>query len=451
MNKLNNDITIVDTVLKFNRLAYIEAIALCKATNIKSPKKIIESIKEVFKPCTSVIISAFKQLITITGYAYEQVSILHITEQTELDCDTIRVLIEKAIDISKRVHKHFFELKKKLTEHNCDRIKFAWCKKLGLAILDEIEVKIGGQKIDKHYGNWLNIWYELTANRDLQHLYNELIGNIHELTEFNREVKPEYTVQIPLQFWFCRFSGSALPLCCLENQDVTFHIKTKKLQEICKVEPDVKILSKDNEGVTIEELADSNFDLKARMLIDYIYLEKDERRRFAISSNEYLIEQLQREQFFEVNGKKTTLSFEAFVNPTKEFIFVAQDEDRLRQGCQWFNYGLTDEGLGNPVSKASIIFETYVRVIELDGAYYNYVQPWEKHNTTPSDGINIYSFALYPEEYQPTGSANLSKIRRLGLELQFVHPRNYTVTGYTTSMNILRFIGGMAGLAFNWG
>jgi Large eukaryotic DNA virus major capsid protein len=96
----------------------------------------------------------------------------------------------------------------------------------------------------------------------------------------------------------------------------------------------------------------------------------------------------------------------------------------------------------------------------LDSNYFNYVQPYETHWTTPSDGINMYSFSLFPEEQQPSGSANLSRLSRITLFMEFVETgtfRNGNVTDpliiriYTRNLNILRIVSGMGGIAFVYG
>ena len=99
--------------------------------------------------------------------------------------------------------------------------KFAWVDRIrscdyGLYSNSRLEV----QRIDKQYGDWLNIWYELTANKNLEEIYYKMIGNVPELTTFDRTIKPAYILYIPLQFWFNRFNGLAIPLVALQYHDV---------------------------------------------------------------------------------------------------------------------------------------------------------------------------------------------------------------------------------------
>lgn len=104
-------------------------------------------------------------------------------------------------------------------------------------------------------------------------------------------------------------------------------------------------------------------------------------------------------------------------------------------------------------------FHSYNRIIRLDGNYFNYVQPYEYHRTTPSDGINMYAFAIFPEEYQPSGSANLSRLSKITIFLEFtdlLFQNNIIIDPlivrvYTRNLNILRFISGFGALAFVFG
>ena len=90
--------------------------------------------------------------------------------------------------------------------------QWGYARRLGHAIIDEVKVEIGGSEIDEHYGDWLNILYELTRNPNHDRGYDQMIGNVPELTNVNSEDKPEHRMYVPLQFWFNRNNGLALPL-----------------------------------------------------------------------------------------------------------------------------------------------------------------------------------------------------------------------------------------------
>lgn len=100
-----------------------------------------------------------------------------------------------------------------------DVLSVAWVRRLGHCLLEHVEVEIGGARIDKQYGTWFDIWYELTHDVNQERGYRQMIGDVAELTALHEvssttetTILPEYTLYIPLQFWFNRNTGLALPL-----------------------------------------------------------------------------------------------------------------------------------------------------------------------------------------------------------------------------------------------
>jgi hypothetical protein len=114
--------------------------------------------------------------------------------------------------------------------------KFAWVNKIGLALINFVEIEIGGTIIDRHYGDWLNIWYEMTVNLGLKRSYNRMIGNIPELTDFT-QTKDSIILYIPFSFWFCNDTGLALPLVALLHNDVKIHVEFNDINLCYKVSP----------------------------------------------------------------------------------------------------------------------------------------------------------------------------------------------------------------------
>jgi hypothetical protein len=346
----------------------------------------------------------------------------------------------------------------KIAQHDFDVIsspyvKFAWIKRIGHYIAAEIELQIGGKRIDRHYRDWLNIWYELSHNVYMENVYNKMIGDVDILTTFDNELKPIYKLYIPLQFSFCRHGGLALPLVALRYHDVDINIRFSKIEECCYVEPGYSLF----DSLHIEH---------ASLYVDYIYLDSAERKRFAQASHEYLIEQLQIEEFKNITSPvfKEQITFD---HPTKEIIWTVQanrhftnpnDDNILFDKT---NYSYSTLNKHNPIINTKIDFNTYPRVNELDGNYYNYVQPYQSHSHTPSPGINTYSFAFDPEKQQPSCSANLSRIKYILMTMTlderiFNNFDEYSgningviVTIYAINYNVLRFMSGMSGLAFS--
>ena len=373
--------------------------------------------------------------------------------------------------------------------------QFRWLNYVGHQLVNSVELEIGGQRIDKHYGNWLHIWNELTQEAGKQAGYAEMVGNVPELVNLlvqggegcdnyctggepggSSEVRncaPEYTLYIPLQFWFCRNPGLALPLIALQYHEVKINLEMS----------DVKYLCWDNvtgsaTNHAIQTRVASSGLVSASLYVDYIYLDTDERRRFAQVSHEYLIEQLQYTGAESVTSSNNKIKLN-FNHPTKELVWVVQRDSYVAcddvtpaawKGQQPFNfsdwwdrsvldsgYSLTRvEGLAgnNPVVTAKIQLNGHDRFSEREGKYFNLVQPFQHHTNIPAVGINVYSFALKPEDHQPSGSCNFSRIDNATLLLTLT---NNTVSStntakvhvYAVNYNVLRIMSGMGGLAYS--
>jgi hypothetical protein len=218
------------------------------------------------------------------------------------------------------------------------------------------------------------------------------------------------------------------------------------------------------------------------LFVDYIYLDTDERRRFAQVSHEYLIEQLQftGDESTTVQNNKFKMSFN---HPVKELVWVVQPDAHIvdaasKMGKQWFNF--TDDaeidpaqevsagaaggsiwasssaifGKGeNPVDTCKIQLNGHDRFSERDGRYFNLVQPYQHHENVPSKGINVYSFGLQPEGHQPSGTCNMSRIDNATLNLNLtrktVADGQARVKIFAVNYNVLRIMSGMGGLAYS--
>jgi hypothetical protein len=353
---------------------------------------------------------------------------------------------------------------------------YAWTPELGHALIRSVDVLIGGQLIDRQYGEWLHIWKELTIPSGKVMGYDKMIGNINKMITFDAsKPKPSRRIYIPLQFWFCRDTGNALPLISLQYHEVRIEIEFRPIE-------DLVITKTVNSTGDLQDcftgLSKYNGDplsiVRTNLYVDYIYLDTDERRRFAQASHEYLIEQLQ------FSGRETITSDNIrtklnFNHPSKELIWVAQHE-HMTQVNQWFNFTdriqpvvktsidpdpvvceYIDEG-ENPIDVAKILLNGHDRFSERQGEYFNWVQTWQHHSNIPEEGINVYSFALNPEKHQPSGTSNFSRIDNTLLNTRykpFIKPNNEEIdfTGslmvFTMNYNILRIMSGMGGLAFS--
>ena len=186
----------------------------------------------------------------------------------------------------------------------------AWgfVNRLGHALISNVKIEIGGSKIDEHYGEWLDIWYELTHKPGQVSGYAKMIGDVPELTNITTDTVNAYQLYIPLQFWFNRNNGLALPLIALQYHDVRITLTFRDFKECINYNGTTA-------PTTTLSMADSY------LLIDYIYLDSEERKRFAQASHEYLIEQLQftgSESIVSLNNK-LRLNFN---HPSKFLVWV---------------------------------------------------------------------------------------------------------------------------------
>ena len=472
-----------------------------------------------------------------------------------------------------------------LPEINQNDAQFArWLDYPGHHLINNVEVEIGGQRIDKQYGDWMHIWNQLSSTAEQEAGYNKMIGHTTQLTYLTdpsfadveqactsgapcntcapRNALPETTLYIPLQFWFCRNPGLALPLIALQYHEVKINLEVRPLDEVlwavsnADVNNNAAGLKCATSGTSSKSANAYSKSLVASSLyVDYIFLDTDERRRMAQNPHEYLIEQLQFTGDESVGSSSNKIKLN-FNHPCKEIVFVVQKDalvdycssflcDSLLYnilGAQPFNYtdcvdavpnaqhaysgpdggaqganavingsdlftdpgaavlneltasasawpasqyNVTDNSQMNPLSATTtslvsdagsfVLAETALglhcwgknpvvtaklqlngqdRFSEREGSYFDTVQPWQHHTRAPDTGINVYSFALRPEEHQPSGTCNFSRIDNATLQLVL---SNVTVGGeetakvrvYATNYNVLRVMSGMGGLAYS--
>jgi hypothetical protein len=212
---------------------------------------------------------------------------------------------------------------------------FRWVNYIGHCLIRYVTVDIGGQQIDKQYGDWLTIWNELSQRPGLHVGYDNMVGNTVNLTGTGLGRTEASTLYVPLQFWFCRNPGLALPLIALQYHEVRINLELRNKAE-CYVVQDTSMVSTDCTASPPQFCVPSL--VGASLFIDYIYLDTDERRRFAQSSHEYLIEQLQftGDESVTSTNVKVKLNFN---HPVKELIWVVQKDTCVAANVnQWTNY-----------------------------------------------------------------------------------------------------------------
>ena len=499
-----------------------------------------------------------------------------------------------------------------------DGVYARWLDYPGEQLIAQVEVEIGGQRIDRQYGDWMHIWNQLTMTAEQQRGYFKMIGNTTQLTFITdpsfadvdgpcdsdaprqvcapRNALPETTLYIPLQFWFCTNPGLALPLIALQYHEVKINLDLRPIDECLWAVTSLSCNNGDqpnaaakqyNVGTPVTATIAYNQSLVAASLyVDYVFLDTDERRRFAQNPHEYLITQLQFTGDESVGSSSNKIKLN-FNHPVKELIWVVQPDANVDYcssllcdatlfkllGAQPFNYTdavdalpnavhafggpdatagqnafidarglfqdagaldsdaaegftgywhggaydnaynetnfggpqvalnpgqdqaaalasiglstinqfngspntnhnanssvsdtgtfvLTETSLDmhcwgqNPVVVAKLQLNGQDRFSEREGSYFDEVQPYQVHTRNPDTGINVYSFALRPEEHQPSGTCNFSRIDNATLQLVL---SNATVEGtrtakvrvYATNYNVLRIMSGMGGLAYS--
>jgi hypothetical protein len=308
----------------------------------------------------------------------------------------------------------------------------AWVDKVGYALIKSVELQIGGTRIDKHYGHWMHVWDELTRS-------DSHAASMTAMIESSAAAGTNDTLFVPLQFFCCRNDGLALPLIALQYHDVRVEFEFESLANL------------GNNALA----ASAANTIQASLLVEYVYLDSEERKRFAQASHEYLIEQLQftgaETVNAQANGNKFRLNFN---HPCKELVFAAKNFVAVNTDdvAKFANFTADNAGTGaNPVANALLQLNGHDRASSQPGSYYNYVQPRDHHSRTPANGINVYSFALNPEEHQPSGTCNFSRIDNAQLNVNFssAPAAGCTMNIYATNYNVLRVMSGMGGVAYS--
>ena len=329
--------------------------------------------------------------------------------------------------------------------YNCDQ------SRLGYNLIRYAELDIGGQIIDRQYGEFLFLWDQLTSStkqsEDLAKMVNASLGagaqtvgaTVNCNVGSGRPSLPT-VLYIPLYFWFTRNPGAALPLIALQYHEVK-----------------INMLWNDSKFISGNFNTVAPAPIQAAVYVDYIFLDVEERRRMAQQSHEYLIEQTQYNEDKGISSYNQRVDL-TFNHPVKELIWVVQPSNYTqckltgaRARLQPFTYDTT-------VYDQHIQFNGQDRLDKRWGDYFNKVQPYQHHtgNFGTQTSAYVYSFALRPEEHQPSGTCNFSRIDTATLVLNIagdvtLNPdadQTLEVRVYAVNYNILRVMSGMGALAY---
>lgn len=285
----------------------------------------------------------------------------------------------------------------------------------GHRLIKSVEVEIGGQRVDRHTGEWLQVWNELTQEAGKKAGYTKMVGGGGD---GNR------TLFVPLQFWFCRNPGLALPLIALQYHEVKINVEF------------ASSLGQNDAATPLDVAMASN----AKLFVDYIYLDTDERRRFAQISHEYLIEQLQftgGEPLKAGSEDKIKLNFN---HPVKCLVWTVKNTSDDQ------DYDFQEHG------SCKLQLNGHERFSPRDGKYFSLVQPYQHMPNVPDTPVHMYSFGLKPAEHQPSGTCNMSRIDNATLTIKSAKASgeaDQTLNVYALNYNVLRIMSGMGGLAYS--
>lgn len=471
---------------------------------------------------------------------------------------------------------------------NLSNTRFAWVKYIGQAMIRSVEVEIGGRVIDRHYGEWMYLFSQLTTRNIRDGSIDRLVGNIPELTEYTNG-KDEHVLYVPLHFWFCRSSGLSIPLVALHFSEVRINVEFRELEELYRVTPTHYIRTIENivsfkqgeylyqkgddgvdrfgvfshfdpiekklfytnvsseklvgvplnGGVSLSNLSDAaktailetpradrynikgmsseyfakpdlavksittnkrlfrNLKLKdCQLMVDYVFLDDDERYKIVNSKHDYLIEQLYFTPDIAIDGTNRRAKL-VIDQPCKLMVWVAQ-LDYIKDFNDHFNYtdshvnklefdepvrpdadsnytgyeennnldpvldaqrvraytdALQCESVGKQLIKEStILFNSQERMTKRPFRYYEDLQPYQHCNNTLPKGANMYSFALNPLDPFPSGTTNMSQIEEIDINLRM----NFKVTidnrakfrAYALCYNVWRVNNGLSAPVF---
>ena len=340
-----------------------------------------------------------------------------------------------------------------------------WIQGVGNYLIKYVSIEIGAQQIDEQYGKWMDIWSELNLAGSQLNGYGTMVGknfNNALWQPYDPSSEPGSRLMIPLLFWYCRNPGLAIPIIALQYHEVKLKITFERFE---------KLIVAVNNGQYVTPILNGLSPPLSNFAIwdNYFFLDTTERRKFAQNPHEYLVEQVQSQ-----SGNVITLNGENFIrlnlnHPTKEIIWVF---NRNGTSAPENDFSIGNNIIPNgtpaqfaPLYNFKLILNGTDRFKERPGEYFRLIQNYDHHTKIPGNYIYTYSFALRPEEHQPSGTCNFSRIDTAQLNFYLRNGNsapgnidgspleNYSeLPGYTLfapCYNILRIMGGMGGLAYN--
>lgn len=366
---------------------------------------------------------------------------------------------------------------------------WAWVNYIGFRLIKSITLQIGGQQIDKHYGLFMYMWFELTTPASKRAGIQKLVGGYDHasapVAQYLNASQPLY-LNIPLNFFFCMHPGLYLPLIALQYHEVQIKLEVASLADSTVVlgystaapaAADLHFASGSNlTGTAISPLSTSTYPINIQLWAEYVFLDSDERTRFAQNSHEYLIKQVQDVSTPTSslgNNSNTSVDLKTLNHPCSYLVWGNQFTTHTSLN-DWTNF--TNSIPHVPVSGQSTSATSKLktngndRFTDMTDEYFNVLQPLRHFTSVPPEGINVYSFGLSPEEHQPSGTMNFSRIDNSSLQTTSVSDVTLLTSSwgsgtqanpwilpstnsantqlYAVNYNVLRIMSGMGGLAY---
>lgn len=395
--------------------------------------------------------------------------------------------------------------------YSSEKFRFQWVENIAQYMVYSCSVRVDTQLIDQLWGEWMDVWNELSLSTDKKDAYDKMTGNVEELMKprrldpyvviDNNNISYSYypvggrtlgtpsikgrRLYLPLAFWFTKNPGLALPLIALQYQNIDVVIEFRGIEELYQVFDAASGLylspseyrtryinlniAEYNEdtisGVANEDVSIQRFlvplggdysslgntvDLDAYLECNFIFLDEAERKSMAINTHDYLIERVSR-----IDREGITLQGTidlVLQNPVKEILWITRRGDVTKYNS-WNTFTNSLVNLPNyPILKtAKLLWNGMERIEDKPAEYFNYIQPFQYHTRSPRDGIYVYSFALYPEKPQPSGSFNASTINKIQMYVT-AHPPlenyEYEFVFYVLYYNVFRVMSGSGGMVF---
>lgn len=418
-------------------------------------------------------ITFFKKVYkTHTNFSMEHIRVnFNRNDINVYETTTLKATIDRHGDLVQQIYLVF-----ELPDIEYDEVLFQWIDNIGEAFVESAQISVGGVVVDKQTGEFKHLYNNLTYGTDKKFMLEKMTGHRRvpdrkiQYTPYGSIIEPfgpkyinSRKVYVPMNFWFNRSVGHSLPLCSLQYSEVELTIELRPLSQLYKLyytrngvtdfyapnpnQSDHQLSQFVNNNKKRFLISEAVLDAKAYLEVNYIFLDKAERRFFIYNPIEYLVEQTTSIQ--KLNVPRNAVHDLILQNPVKEIMWVCSRNDKLLRN-DWFTYTDADDHI---MQTAKLMFNGVDRFDEKDATYFNFVQPFQHHRANYKDGLYVYSFAINADDVeQPSGACNCSLINKIQMYMTTRQPEDdtyaYDTTFYVISYNLLRIEKGLGSIAF---